>query len=232
MSKGKVARIAGFATALGASATLVGFAVTGTGAYFTDSHSGHISASTGHVRVAISPADGQLNFINLLPGEDQTQNVDYQAQGTGSEDIWLVFPTDGSAEQFVGKPDDAAGGGLGRFGHFALSSTNGASFNSYNLNNPGTTAGHTGPSCPIDANGEGGSSTQATSHADTSVPFCAPANAILLASNLTNGQTGTATFTFGYTKLLKAPQDAPLNPVVSYSIVATQHGVRPDDPNN
>lgn len=234
MRKAKALRIAGFVGALGASAALITAAVQGTGAYFTDSHDGTIRASTGHVTVAVSPADGQLNFTDLLPGDYKSLDVTYQAQGTSAEDVWLVFPGDINSEAFTGAPDDGHGGGLGRYGHFALSSTDGAHFTSYNLSNPGTTTGHTGPSCPVDANGEGGSTTQATDRNDHTVPFCAPRNAILLASNLTNGVGGTATFTFGYTPLMNDPaqEDLPLNGVVTYKIVATQHGIRPDDTNN
>lgn len=232
MRTSKAARLIGFVGALCASGALVGFAVSGTGAYFTDSHGGEIDAGTGSVTVAISPTDGKLHFDNLLPGEYQDDNLNYEATGTGAEDIWLVFPTDGSAEAFVGNPSDGRGGGLGRFGHFALSSTDGAHFTSYNLNNPGTGAS-SGSSCPTDAStGWGGSNQQPTSPTDTQVPFCAPPNAILLASNLTNGQSGTATFEFGFTPLLKSGQNAADTKVVNYSIVATQHGIRPDDPFN
>ena len=41
MRKSRAVRVAGFVGALGASAALVGFAASGTGAYFTDSHIGH-----------------------------------------------------------------------------------------------------------------------------------------------------------------------------------------------
>ena len=237
MRKSKALRVGGFVGALATSAALVGFAASGTGAYFTDAHNGAINASTGHVKLDVSPADGQLNFTNLLPGEYQTQQINYTAHGTGAEDVWLVFPTtasDGSnpSEAFTGSGGDAAGGGLGRYGHFAVTS-NAGDFTSYNLQNPGTTFPHTGSSCSIDANGHGGSDQQAASRTDpTLIPFCAPANAILLDSNLPDGAGGTATLTFGYTPLLRSGQDAPNAKVVSYQIVATQHGIRPDDPNN
>jgi hypothetical protein len=228
MSKKTMAKVAGFTAALGVTGALVGFAASGTGAYFTDSHDGGISATTGTVKVAVSPADLSLNFAGLLPGAYQTLPVAYQNQGSGAEDVWLVFPTDGSAEAFVGTAGDAAGGGLGRYGHFALTSSNGASFTSYNLNNAGTGT-HSGNSCPIDANGEGGSDAQLTTP-NTLLDFCAPANAILLASNLTPGQGGTAQLTFGFTpKLTSQSQYSTVTPVVSYKVVATQHGIRPDD---
>jgi hypothetical protein len=233
MQKSKAIRLAGFVGALGASAVLVGAAVQGTGAYFTDSHNGSINASTGHVRVTVTPGNGNLNFTGLLPGDYQSKNVDYVAHGTGAEDIWLVFPSDGSAEAFVGAPDDSYGGGLGRYGHFAVSSTNGASFTSYNLSNERTTDNVAGPNCSVDANGEGGSNAAAADRSDYSVPYCAPRNAILLASGLNNGDSGTATFTFGYTPLMNNPAQQDSGPqTVAYKIVATQHGIRPDNPNN
>ncbi len=235
MRKSRAVRVAGFVGALGASAALVGFAATSTGAYFTDSHTGRVNASTGTVKASITPADGQLNFTNLLPGDYQTQKIKYQALGTGSEDIWLVFPTTGGSnvggnpsEAFTGSPDDAAGGGLGRYGHLAVSAPAG-SFTSYNLSREGAAAPHLGPSCHIDANGHGGSNTQVTSPSDHSVPFCGPADAILLSSGLTYGQSASASITFGFTPLLTGPQGAALAPVAHYKIVATQHGIRPDN---
>ncbi|HEX4431919.1 MAG TPA: hypothetical protein VHZ96_21805 [Frankiaceae bacterium] len=234
MRKSRAVRVAGFVGALGASAALVGFAATGTGAYFSDSHTGAINASTGSVKVNIAPGDGQLNFTNLLPGEYQTQQLQYQSTGTGAEDIWIVFPENANgasnpSEAFTGNPDDGVAGELGRFGHLAINAPAG-SFTSYNLANPGTSPGHTGTSCPTDANGHGGSNTQAATRADI-VDFCAPPNAILLSSGIAPGQLDSATLTFGFTPLLEGGQAAALAPVASYKIVATQHGVRPDDPN-
>jgi hypothetical protein len=240
MSKSTVAKIVGFTAAVGTTAALVGFAASGTGAYFTDSHDGRIAASTGTVKVGVSPADLKLDFTGLLPGTYTDKTVSYQNQGSGNEDVWLVFPNDSSngfgAEAFVGSPDDGDpdgngdAGGLGRYGHFALSSTGGAHFTSYNLNNP--TSGST-DTCSINDNGWGGSNAQPTSPSDTSVPFCAPANAILLSSNVAPGDGGTATLTFGFTPLLTSQtQYAALTKIVSYQIVATQHGVRPDNPFN
>ncbi|MGH9060525.1 MAG: hypothetical protein ACRDZY_13575, partial [Acidimicrobiales bacterium] len=79
MSKARVARVTGFVGALAASATLVGLAATGTGAYFSDTHNGEIDASTGNVSVGITTADGKLSFTNLLPGNYQTQTIHYTA---------------------------------------------------------------------------------------------------------------------------------------------------------
>jgi hypothetical protein len=221
----KSVKIIGFVGSLCVSAALIGTAVSGTGAYFTDSHNGVVNASTGDVKVNVS--DLTLNFTNLLPGDFQTNTVTYTAAGTAGEDIWLVLPTDGTAGAFNGGSAD----GLGRYGHFAVDSPAG-SFTSYNLRDP---AGSTSV-CPVDGDGHGGSNQQATSTNDADpgsyVDFCPVPNAILLGSNLTYGQTQQASITFGFTKLLKSPQDAPLAPVAQFKIVATQHGIAPDDPNN
>lgn len=225
MERKKAIKLGGFAGALCASAALVGISVSGTGAYFTDSHNGSINAGTGTVKVNTS--DLSLNFDNLLPGEYQTKTLDYHANTTGAEDIWLVFPNHGS-DAFSAHPQSGPIP-LGRYGHFAVSSTNGASFTSYNL---ALSPNGASDSCTIDANGEGGSTAQSATAADAPPPYCAPAGAILLASNLTNGQGGTASLEFGFTPLLTAPQGSSTAPLVPFKIVATQHGVRPDNPNN
>jgi hypothetical protein len=231
MSKAKVARLAGFTVALGATASLAAFAATGTGAYFTDSHPGTISAATGGVHV--NTTDLALKYQNLLPGEFQTNTVRYTATGTGPEDIWLVLPTDASAAAFTGTGGSAAA--LGRFGHVAISSPAG-SFTSYNLASAGAGI-HSGNSCAVDGNGHGGSDAQPTTPTDTQVDFCPVPNAILLSSGLTNGQGGAADITFGFTKLLtnganNAFEDGALTSIAAFKVVATQHGVRPDDPFN
>jgi hypothetical protein len=234
MQKAKAVRIAGFFGALCASAALVGVAATGTGAYFTDSHSGAINAGTGHIKVTVSPGDLQLNFDNLLPGEYKTNRVDYAAHPSdGAEDIWLVFPSDGTADAFIHTPQSGATP-LGRYGHFGVTSSGGASFVSSNLSLDPAGGGtyNTSESCGIDANGEGGSNTTATDPSDHTVPYCAPMHAILLQQNMHDGDSGHADLTFGFTKILTAPQDGPRTQVVQYKIVATQHGVRPDDPSN
>jgi hypothetical protein len=230
MRKSRAVRVAGFVGALGASAALVGFAASGTGAYFTDSHSGTIQASTGSVKVITNPGDnGVLNFANLLPGEYQTQQIQYTAAGTGSEDIWLVFPTtdntpgENPSEAFTGTPADPDPGPLGRYGHLAVSSPTG-SFTSYNLATAGT-GSHSGPTCDTDANGHGGSNQQLTDPNDRTLPFCSPIKPILLSSGLTYGEGAAATITFGYTPLDKGSQASN----VAYKIVATQHGINPNN---
>lgn len=245
MQKKTLIKLGGFIGAAAVTATLVGFAANGTGAYFSDTKTGTIQASTGTIQVSTTlPANGVLDFTGLIPGEYKTVTFTYTAHTTDStngEDIWLVFPNDGSATQvgsseaFEGNPDDFAGGGLGRYGHLQVSSTQGANFDSYNLSNPGTSAGHTGTPCDVDSNGEGGNeTTPATSTSDFHNAFCAPNN-ILLAGGLTDSQGGTVTLTFGFTPLLSnfstgtPPVYQQGGPVTNSAIeiVATQHGIKP-----
>lgn len=227
-------RVGGFLAALGASAALIASASGATGAWFTDSHSGNLAGSTGHLRLNVS--DTTLNFNGLVPGQSQTKQITYSVDvSNGTEDVWLVFPTATADQaqrygQFTGAKNDAAwaDGGLGRYGHFAVSDTAfGQAFRSHNLQNqPG---GATDESCGIDANGRGGSDQQATSSSDTP-PYCGVPKAILLAWNLADSTTGTIEVTFGVTGRWTV-QNA--DPVVNvpFQIVATQHGVRPDAAN-
>jgi hypothetical protein len=223
VKKSKALRLAGFVGALCVSGTLLGTSISGTGAYFTDSHNGAINASTGHVTVNTS--DLTLNFTDLLPGDFKSKNIDYTATGTSGEDIWLVLPSD---TVLNGGPDIA----LGRYGHFAVASPAG-SFTSFNLRKvpDGVT-----DKCSTDINGHGGSNQEAssTNNSDPNsyVPYCPVPNAILLSSGLTSGQGGTATVTFGYTKILKGGQNQGPAPVTTFKIVATQAGIRPDDVNS
>jgi hypothetical protein len=231
MRKAKALRITGFVGALCASAALVGTSVSGTGAYFTDSHDGSINASTGGISVDVSPADGQLNFNNLLPGDYQTLSVTYTSRAVGgTEDVWLVFPKYGvPGDAFTSTPQ-AGPTPLGRYGHFAVSAPAG-SFSSYNLTLSPNGGENAADACAIDGQGHGGSSTPLSSPSDVP-PYCAPAPAILLQSNMAAGATGKASITFGVTPLLQGGQDMATAPVEQYQIVATQHGILPNDPFN
>lgn len=68
-----------------------------TGAYFSESHSGVVTGSTGsiHVDTSLSHGDGaeSLNFdlANLLPGEPQSVTVRYENTGLNVQDVWIVF---------------------------------------------------------------------------------------------------------------------------------------------
>lgn len=227
--KNLMARLPKFLAAGAVGAAAIALVVAGagsTGAYFTDSHNGAINASTGAVKVNVNPGDLSLNFTNLLPGEFQTQNVDYQAAGTAAEDIWLVLPTDGTADRFNGVAGTTPGGdrALGRYGHFALDAPDGK-FTSFNLATAGSGT-HAGATCDTDTLGHGGSGVEAATPTSL-IDFCPVPKAILLSSNLTAGQGGTAKITFGFTKKLTAPQNSGSNQVAQFKIVATQVGISP-----
>jgi hypothetical protein len=236
MAISKAWRLGGFIAALGASGALIASATGATGAYFTDSHNGTIQAVSGHLKLNITGGSTTLNFTGLMPGEDQTANISYHTDlSGGTEDVWLVFPDNQAYEQFTGASGNAlwSDGGLGRYGHFAVSDSNGGlAFQSYNLKNRPAGDTSTTDSCTVNADtGRGGSDQQAKSVADTP-PYCGVPNAILLASNLGNATDGTITFTFGLTGRQTQQNQAEFLPAaVQYQIVGTQHGVRPDAAN-
>ena len=228
MIRSRGARITGFAVAVGATAALIAFGVSSTGAYFTDSHDGSINATTGKVQVSVDNVT--LNFHGLLPDQFQTKTINYVGRGSGPEDLWLVMPA-GSAYALNGVAGGTGGhSALGRYGHFAVAGPEGTYFTSFNLATHGTGV-HDGPSCGVDGNGHGGSSAEATDKTDF-IDFCPVPSAILLHSGLNYGDTGWATITFGYTRLLKGPQDTNVGVVAPFKIVATQAGILPSDPNN
>lgn len=140
MDKRRFARIGALATTAVATAALIGSVVATTGAYFTDSKPGAITGNLGTVSVAISGQN--INFVNLMPGETQTQTVSVQNTGTGNEDIYIVFDNSNLAWSAVND--------MGQYGKFVV---NGNVYD--NLNNryaaltpglPGTPTGAmTGP---------------------------------------------------------------------------------------
>lgn len=227
MSKQSIFKVMGFVGTMAASAALVGAAVTGTGAWFSDSTQGNVAANTG--RLQLNTTDAHLTFDNLVPGEYKTRNIDFNLDGNNStnSDVWLTFdPTDVGYAKFTGASGDAIwpDGGLGRYGHFAVSVNNGAPvFQSYNLQN-----GPVAQSCHVDLNGAGGSDQQATSPTDTP-PYCGVPTAIKLASNVAPGQAATINMTFGVTGKWTA-QQVTLDGV-PFKVVATQVGIRPDAAN-
>lgn len=217
-------RVGGFIGTLAAGAALVGTAVTGTGAYFTDTNHGGLSASTGHLN--LNTTDANLTFADLVPGEDKTRNIEYNVDASGASDVWLVFDknTVGYANWTGAKNDPlAVGGGLGRYGHFAVSNNGGgALFQSWNLAH--LEAAVPNPVCAVNADGHG-SGVPATSVSDTPA-LCGVPTAIKIASNLSSGQGGTINMTFGVTGRWKA-QSVPAASV-PFKVVATQAGIHPD----
>lgn len=97
-------RLPRFIALLGTSAvvaSLIGVAVVGTGAYFTDSNSGEITGNLATVAVTTSGGTGtdNLDFVwgNMLPGVDSVASVHVQNTGSVPEDIYLAFKNDNGA---------------------------------------------------------------------------------------------------------------------------------------
>lgn len=233
MNKSKALRIGGFTLAVGVTASLVGFAAHGTGAYFSAATDGTATMHTGDVKLVNDTSN--ISFDNLLPGVDRSQTIQYQAAGSGPEDIYLALDQDQDAALTAVATPGAVP--LGRYGHFKVVS-NAGGFNSYNL----AASDGTGSSC--DTTAATGHNTvtaqhEATSASDYSNPFCPAPKYILLDSNVT-GANGirTATVTFGFTRLLGnqnsgQPTNSNMDATSSipFRIVAEQAGVSPYDPN-
>jgi len=235
-------RLAGFVAAVGATALLVGAASGTTGAYFTDSHSGTMQGAAGHLKLNLSDSSQlSMNFTDLVPGQDQTKHVVFttDSSSTVTEDVWVVFPTSTPAQQlayaqFTGGKHEFGyvDGGLGRYGHVQIGATTGSynrAFVSYNLaNDPALSDPISGGflSACYDGNGRGGETQQATGPDDTSMGYCGVPKAILVASDLSSGASGSVDIAFGITGKWTG-QNLPVLAGVNYKIVATQHGVSP-----
>ena len=203
MNKTTAAKIAGFAGALGASATLAAFAVGSTGAYFSDSHTGAINGTMGSIKVAGDGGSGTdhlgIVFADMLPGQPSSQTVGFTNTGRNTEDVYAVF--DATALRGLNQ--------LGKYGALSISVGGNNVFDSTNLND--------GASCPAsDANGPTG---------------CKPLpHQLLLASSLaaTGHRDMVVTFTpsdkFKGAALMEQQLVA-----LPYTLVATQHGVSPSD---
>ncbi len=241
MKKGKVARLAGFAGALGLTTVLVTTAVQGTGAYFTSSVDGNLKATSGHLTVTASSTN--LNFTNLVPGVDQHQSVTFgvTAGSATAADIWLVFdPNSAEYAAFTGAKaanggyvSNAFDGGLGQYGHFAVVGQQGHRFDSYNLQLPKASDAMAAYSytssgvnvCNVDANGNGGSNIQHTYGHGNDIAECGVPAAILLRTGLQPGDSGSATIYFGVTGKSSAQDTLAVD--VPFKIVATQPGQYP-----
>jgi hypothetical protein len=230
MTKGKVARLAGFVGALGVSTVLVTTAVQGTGAYFTATQDGSLSGSTGQITIAAdSDTTTTLSFDNLIPGEYVNKTIGYTVDGDANVDTWLVFQDNYAYCKFTGGNDDThcSGGGMGRYGHFAVQDNDGTTlFSSYNLANAD---GATPQSECADAFGHG-SAQPASDENDTS-NRCGVPLAIKLQSNLSPGNQANVTLTFGVTGRQTAQNQAAPPASVPFQLVATQVNIRPDAPN-
>ena len=174
MKKSKAIRLAGFVGALCASGALLGTSISSTGAWFTDSANGNLTASSGHLKLT-GVSNTSVNFANLMPGEDRTQNIPYTVDVSGGGvDIWLVFDkTTAAYGAFTGSNGVNYGGhtsgGMGRYGHFQVGNDGNVAFRSHNLQlaNPG-------PNCADGtvpgADGRGGSDATGSATAECGVP--------------------------------------------------------------
>jgi hypothetical protein len=239
MQKKKAIKLAGFVGALCASGALVGTAVSGTGAYFTSSHDGSLSAHSGHLTLNVGETN--LYFNDLTPGINKTNAVGWNLDTTApASDVWLVFDKDTAAYQaFTGGKHSplASDGGMGGYGYFSVKSTDvsgGATqgFTSGNLafadgtNTPNTGAATAGQ-CHVDADGTGGSS-QVVVDKNVTIPWCGVPSAIKLVSNVPAGDNGTISVTFGLDGVKQTAQNQDELPGgLPYHIVATQAGISP-----
>lgn len=229
MRKAKALRVAGFVGALCASAALVGTSVAGTGAYFTDSHDGTIASSSGHLTLD-GVGQTNLNFANLMPGEDQTANIPYTVNvSSGKVDVWMVFDaTSAGYGHFTGAKNTSyqgyTDGGMGRYGHFQVGNNGAVAFRSHNLQIAANPADNCSDGTVPGTDGRGGSDVKSASNAECGVPA-----AIKLASNLSNTATGNVNIVFGLSG--KQTQQDQTEWTVGYKIVATQAGHAPNDPN-
>lgn len=228
VSKKTIAKVAGFVGTLGAGAALVATAATGTGAWFTDAKDGSLSATSGNL--TLNTDNTTINFTGLMPGEDRSQTIGYNVNASsGKVDVWLKFDTTTQAYSLFsgGKGQNGyADGGLGRYGHFKVSSAEGTFFDSYNLaNDPnGYKSG-----CADNAKGWG-SVRPANGPNDYEQGYCGVPGYILVASNLVSGATGNFTITFGLTGKQKDQNQVQVSSL-PYQVVATQAGKRPDAAN-
>jgi hypothetical protein len=231
VSKKTFLKVTGFVGTLGAGAALVATAATGTGAWFTDSEAGSISANTGALNVTLTGGHANMNFADLMPGTPQSDNLSYKVtQSSGQSDVWLTFnPASAEFAAFTGPKDSTyyAGGGLGRYGHFLVKDDSGhILFQSNNLaSHP---ANEAGPNCSVNSLGHGGSSAAAQGVNDAPA-YCGVPSAIQLAAGLNSGDSRTFTIEFGVSGRM-VDQNKPL-PTVPFKVVATQAGHGPNDAN-
>jgi hypothetical protein len=203
VSKSSILRIGGFIGSAGVTAALVGAAVSGTGAYFSDTEQGSITGTMGSIQ--LQSGDTQISFTKMLPGAAQSDTVTYRNNGANAQDVWVVFD-----EEALGDGSGTKGlNSLGTYGEVHVASNGTEIFGSKNLNDRAST-------CPP---GEGD-------------PACNPLPHMLkLVGDLQPGATGAMQFSFTPGAKFKNVQGAPiLN--LPYQLVATQPGIAPDNPLN
>jgi hypothetical protein len=211
MRKSMAMRLAGFIGAAGLTAALVGSAVAGTGAYFNDTKPGTIQATLGSIK--IDTANTALSFTNLLPGESQTATAQFQNTGANPQDVWIVFNQADIGDHLAGTDTNLIND-HGTYGAALIKASGTPVFLSNNLNDdPGPTH------CPNQA-----------ALLDPVACHGLP-HMLKLVDNLGVGAPGTFEFTYTAAAKLKlaAQEDNPAFQTIHYTIVATQHGITPDD---
>jgi hypothetical protein len=212
VSRSTIVRIAGFIGSVGLTAGLVGAAVTGTGAYFSDAKSGNISGTMGSINVEGHDGSGAdqlgMTFTDMLPGEAQTKTVRFANTGKNAQDVWVVF-----SQAALGDHNHSTDTGLvndrGTFAEIRVKSNGTEKFESANLNDDQL-------SCPP------GSS-------DATHPPCRELpHMLLLQEDLAPGAVGDFEFMFRPGAKFKGNANLPVLDL-PYTLVATQHGIAPDD---
>ncbi len=223
MSKGMRIKVGALGATILLLVAVVVAAVGITGAYFSESKSGEVKGTIGSIHVATSGGTGtnglEFTFANLLPGEPQTANVEYENTGANAEDVWVVFNNKDALHSL---------NTLGHYGEVTISNSGGWVFHSTN---------------PQDNQAPGNSGWCAKVQYSTneySEAGCWPLKeAYKIASNVAPKAGSWMHFSFGYTGKLanvNNEEGTPFNPYpyvsptkagLPYEIVATQVGITP-----
>lgn len=227
MDKLRALKLTGALAAVGTAAALIGTAVTGTGAYFSDRHNGSVNGTFGQVSVTVSNAGGgsslDYQWANIRPGEWQTAQMTIKNTGSQNQDVYLAF-------------DDANGewsqiNTLGTYGEAKVYSQLTGTKDYNNLNNKYAqgTPPNTGQTNAC------GDATPAISYlpAQNFLGQLAPGQSEVVQfqfrysaclGNNTKSNGSTVTFNNEGTPAFKNP--------LNFAIMATQPGVKPSDPHN
>ena len=209
--------MSGFIGTAGLTVALVGAAVGGTGAYFTDSAGGTVTGTMGSIKINTAGGEGaenlDLTFASMLPGVANAKTIQYTNAGANNQDVWVVFPQ-AALGDFNHHTDIGLINDKGTFGEIHIKAGGVAVFDSNNLNDDGS-------SCPL------GSSDPSKGQGP-----CNPLpKQIRLATNLAPNSVGDMEFSYTAAAKYKGNQGR-LEVVLPYQIVATQPGIAPDDPQN
>ena len=201
----RTTKVVGFLGTVALTGGLVASAVTGTGAYFSDTKANnHITGTMGSIQIEGHDGSGTNNldavFSDMLPGETNSKTLRYTNTGHNDEDVWLVFKGPG-----LGDGNATSGiNSLGTFAEVHVASNGTERFASQNLND-----------------------RQSTCQVGTGTPACNPLpSKIKVADALQPGHTGDFTFSFKPDVRFKNAQLAQLLNL-DYDLVATQVGVQP-----